>query len=508
MSSHPRVLNKFLQSKIMPAEEAASMIPNGSTLGMSGFTGAGYPKAVPVALAKRAIDERLRGKPLRFNVLTGASTGPEQDTAMSLVDAQAFRFPYQGDAVTREKINTGAQEYQDMHLSHVGTLVRYGYYGKIDFAIVEVTKIREDGSIIYSSSCGANNVYLEHAEKIILEVNERQDERLEGMHDNYSVSAKHGERVAIPISKADDRVGTPWQVIDVNRVAAVVITNAPDRNAPFKAPEPVHKKIAQHILDFLDGEVKAGRLPKCLTPLQSGVGNIANAVLVGLNEGPFENMTSYTEVVQDGMLDLLDSGKLTVASATAFSVSPEGQTRFEKNIDRYRKQIILRPQEISNHCEVIRRMGCIAMNGFVEADIYGHVNSTHIVGKGIENGIGGSADFARNSAYTIFMSPATAKDGKISAIVPFATHIDHTEHDVHAIVTEFGFADLRGKSPKQKAKEVIEKCAAPEFRPLLTDYFKRAYANPSAGRQSPHMFDEAFSFHTRYLKTGDMRLKK
>ena len=508
MADHHRILNKSLQSKIMPAEEAAQLIPSGAVVGMSGFTGAGYPKAVPVAMAKRALDERLRGKSYRVRVLTGASTGPEQDTVMSIVDAQEFRFPYQGDAATREKINAGVIEYQDMHLSHVGTLVRYGYYGKVDFALIEVTKIREDGSLVYSSSCGGNNVYLEHADKIILEVNSWQDERLEGMHDNFSMAAQHGERTPIPILRADDRIGSPYQKIDLSKVVAIVETSNPDRNAPFKAPEEVHKKIAQHILDFLDGEVKAHRLPKSLTPLQSGVGNIANAVLVGLNEGPFENMTSYTEVIQDGMLDLLDSGKLRIASATAFSVSPAGQVRFNKDIDRYRKQIILRPQEISNNCEVIRRLGCIAMNGFVEADIYGHINSTHIVGKGIENGIGGSGDFARNSAYTIFMSPATAKDGKISAIVPFATHIDHTEHDVSGVVTEFGFADLRGKSPKQKAKEIIEKCAAPEFRPLLTDYLKRATANPSAGRQSPHMFDEAFGFHTRYLKTGDMRLKK
>jgi len=503
-----RILHKGLKSKVMSAEAAANLIPNGAVVGMSGFTGAGYPKAVTVALARRALDERLKGQKYRLRVLTGASTGPEQDTVMSITEAQSFRFPYQGDAAAREKINAGLIEYQDMHLSHVGTLVRYGYYGKVNFAVIEVTKIREDGSVVYASSCGGNNVYLEHAEKIILEVNTWQDERLEGMHDVYSVAATHGERKPIPLLTADGRVGTPYQTIDTSKVVAVVETNCPDRNAPFKAPEEIHKKIAQHILDFLDGEVKAGRLPKTLTPLQSGVGNIANAVLVGLNEGHFENMTSYTEVIQDGMLDLLDSGKLRVASATAFSVSPEGQVRFNKNIDRYRKQIILRPQEISNNPEVIRRLGCIAMNGFVEADIYGHVNSTHIAGKGIENGIGGSGDFARNSAYTIFMSPATAKDGKISAIVPFASHIDHTEHEVNGIVTEYGFADLRGKSPKEKAKEVIEKAAAPEFRPLLWDYVKRAMKNPSAGLHSPHMFEEAFSFHTRYLKTGDMRPKK
>jgi succinyl-CoA:acetate CoA-transferase len=507
-----RILNKSLKSKVMSAEAAAALIPNGAVVGMSGFTGAGYPKAVPVALSKRAVEERLRGKPYRLDVLTGASTGPEQDTAMSMTEAQRFRFPYQGDAVTREKINAGAIEYQDMHLSHAGTLVRYGYYGKgknnIDFAVIEVTKILEDGTAIPSSSCGANNVYFEHADKIILEVNSWQDERLEGMHDIISVNPVHGKREPLPIMAADDRKGSKYWKFDLSKVVAVVETNNPDRNAPFKAPEEVHKKIAQHILDFFDGEVKAGRLSKHLAPLQSGVGNIANAVLVGLNGGPFEKMISYTEVIQDGMLDMLDSGKLVAASATAFSVSPEGQVRFNKNIDRYRKQIILRPQEISNHPEIIRRLGCIAMNGFVEADIYGHVNSTHIAGKGIENGIGGSGDFARNSAYTIFMSPATAKDGKISAIVPFASHIDHTEHDVSGIVTEYGFADLRGRSPKEKAKEIIEKAAAPEYRPILWDYFKRAYANPSAGKHSPHMFTEAFSFHTRYLQTGDMRPKK
>ncbi len=499
-----RILNKACKSKVMTAEEAAALIPHGAVVGMSGFTGAGYPKAVPIALAKRALDERVHGRPFRLSVLSGASTGPEQDTAMSLTLATAFRFPYQGDPLTRERINQGEIEYQDMHLSHVGTLVRYGYYGKIDFAVIEVTKIREDGTLVCSSSCGANNVYLEHASKIILEVNHMQDERLEGMHDIYSVAARHGERRPIPLLAADDRIGSPYQTIDLAKVVAVVETNNHDRNTPFKEPAAIHRRIAEHILDFLDAEVRFGRLPNCLTPLQSGVGNIANAVLVGLNEGHFENMTSYTEVIQDGMLDLLDSGKLRVASATAFSVSPCGQERFNKNIERYRKQIILRPQEIANSPEIIRRLGCIAMNGFVEADIYGHVNSTHIIGKGIENGIGGSGDFARNSAYTIFMAPSLAKGGKISSIVPFATHIDHTEHDVSAIVTEHGLADLRGKSPKQRAKEIIEKCAAPEFQPLLTDYLKRASANPSAGRQSPHSFDEAFSFHTRYLKTGSM----
>ena len=345
-----------------------------------------------------------------------------------------------------------------------------------------MTKIREDGSLVYASSIGGNNVYLEHAEKIILEVNSWQDERLEGMHDVFSVPAKHGDRTGDP----RERDRRPHRLLlPEDRRLQGHRGGRDERPRPqrgLQGPRGVHKRIAGHILDFLDGEVKAGRLPNSLTPLQSGVGNIANAVLVGLNEGHFENMTSYTEVIQDGMLDLLDSGKLRIASATAFSVSPEGQVRFNKNIDRYRKQIILRPQEVSNHPEIIRRLGCIAMNGFVEADIYGHVNSTHIVGKGIENGIGGSGDFARNSAYTIFMSPATAKDGKISAIVPFASHIDHTEHDVSGIVTEYGFADLRGRSPKQKAKEIIEKARGARVPPAPHRVLQARPREPERGQ--------------------------
>jgi succinyl-CoA:acetate CoA-transferase len=342
------------------------------------------------------------------------------------------------------------------------------------------------------------------ADRIILEVNAWVDERYEGMHDVFSLSARHGERREIPIYAADTRCGSPYVKIDPRKVCAIVETDSADRSSVFKPPAEVHRRIAGHILDFLDMEVKKGRLPRTLTPIQSGVGNIPNAVLSSLNEGPFENMTSYTELIQDGMIDMFDSGKLRFASASAVTLSPERQVRYRKDLDRYRKQIILRPQEISNNPEVIRRLGCIAMNGFIEADIYGHVNSTHIVGKGIENGIGGSGDFARNSAYSIFMSPATARDGKISAIVPFASHVDSTEHDVTAVVTEFGLADLRCKSPKQKAKAIIERCAHPDYRPLLWDYFNRAYA-ANEGRHSPHLLDEAFGFHNRYRKSGDMR---
>ncbi|HLO62580.1 MAG TPA: acetyl-CoA hydrolase/transferase C-terminal domain-containing protein, partial [Azonexus sp.] len=247
-----------------------------------------------------------------------------------------------------------------------------------------------------------------------------------------------------------------------------------------------------------------GRLPKNLLPLQSGVGNVANAVMAGLQDGLFENLTAYTEVLQDGMLELIKSGKLTCASATSFSLSPAALVELNADLPRFKDSIILRPQEISNHPEVIRRLGVIAMNGLIEADIYGNVNSTHIMGTSIMNGIGGSGDFARNAFISIFMTPSSAKNGSISCIVPMVSHVDHTEHDVQIIVTEQGLADLRGLSPKQRAKVVIENCAHPNFRPALREYYDRAQRY-SPGRHTPHLLDEAYTFLPNWIANNAAR---
>ena len=164
-------------------------------------------------------------------------------------------------------------------------------------------------------------------------------------------------------------------------------------------------------MDFFDHEVRHGRLPPSLLPLQSGVGNIANAVLEGLNTGRFKNLTGFSEVIQDGMLSMLESGRMTVASASSFSLSPEAAQRMNDNAAFFRQKIVLRQQEVSNSPELIRRLGVIAMNGMIEADIYGNVNSTCVMGSRIQNGIGGSGDFARHAYLSLFVSPSTAMGG-------------------------------------------------------------------------------------------------
>ena len=324
------------------------------------------------------------------------------------------------------------------------------------------------------------------------------------MHDIYYELEPPPNRKPIPLVTPGQRIGTPYLECPADKVVAIVLTDSPDRNSPFKAPDEASQRIAGHILEFLGWEVKKGRMPANLLPLQSGVGNIANAVLFGLEEGQFEGLTSYTEVIQDGMIRLLKSGRLTSASATAFSLSPEMLNEVNADMASYRERIVLRPQEISNNPGVIRRLGVIAMNGMIEADIYGNVNSTHVMGSRIQNGIGGSGDFARNGYLSIFMAPSIAQKGTISTIVPMVSHVDHTEHDVQVVVTEQGLADLRGLSPRQRAHLIIEKCANPDYKALLADYLARA-ERLSYGKHTPHLLTESLGWHNRYLRSGDMR---
>jgi succinyl-CoA:acetate CoA-transferase len=403
----------------------------------------------------------------------------------------------------REKINSGEMEYIDVHLSHVAQLAWEGFLGRLDVAVVEVSGITPDGDLVPSSSVGNNKTWLDVADRVILEVNSWQSPDLEGMHDIYYGTRLPPHRRPIMMTGPGDRIGVPYLSCPPEKVVAVVETDAPDRTTDFTEPDECSRRIAGHLLEFLEHEIRRGRLPADLLPLQSGVGNVANAVLAELGSSRFENLTAFTEVIQDGMLALLRSGKLALASATAFSLSPEACGYLYDHLGEFRDRIVLRPQEISNHPELVRRLGLLAMNGMIEADIYGNVNSTHVMGSRIQNGIGGSGDFARNAYISFFLTPSTAKKGAISTIVPMVSHVDHTEHDVHVIVTEHGLADLRGLSPRRRARLLIENCAHPDYRPMLADYFDRALHH-SFGGHTPHLLDEALSWHRRYVATGTM----
>lgn len=496
-----RIRKEALKKKTMTAEEAAMFIKDGMVVATSGFTPSGYPKAVPLALAKRAEE----GDKVEITVITGASVGEELDGALSRTGVMKRRFPYQTNSDIRDAINNGLVEFQDMHLSHVPQFIDYGFFGKIDVAIIEALAITEEGGIIPTTSVGLSPQAVNNAEKVIVEINTSQPMKLEGMHDIY-ITDKPPFRKPIPINHPGDRIGTSYIPCDPEKIVAIVITDITDKVRPLAPIDENSRKISGHIIDFLEHEVKMGRLPENLLPLQSGVGSVANAVLGGLVNSKFQNMTCYTEVIQDSMLDLIDAEKVVIASGTSLTPSEEGLIRLHKNIDHYRKYCILRPMEISNNPEVARRLGVIAMNTAIEIDIYGHVNSTNIMGSRMMNGLGGSGDFTRNAYMSIFTTVSTAKNGDISSIVPMVSHVDHTEHDIEVVVTEMGLADLRGTTPRERARKIIKNCAHPDYKDMLMDYLERA--EKSKFKHEPHLLNEALSWHVRLLETGSMKVIK
>ncbi len=484
----------------LTADEAASLIDNGQTVGFSGFTPAGAPKAVPLALAHRAIAAHDAGREFQIGVLTGASTGPSLDGALAKAGAIKFRTPYQTNSDLRDRINAGQTRFFDLHLSLMPQVTRYGFLGKVDVAVVEAADLTAGGGIVLTSGVGAAPTFCNLADRVIVELNRHHPATILGLHDIYE-PADPPYRKQIPIYKPSDRIGSPIITIDPSKIVGVVETDLEDEARGFSETSPLTERIGNHVAEFLAHQLTVGMIPAPFLPVQSGVGDIANSVLGALGRHPgIPPFEMYTEVLQDSVVDLIEQERVRFASSCSFTVTPPALKRVYDNLKWFRSRVLLRPQEISNSPEVIRRLGLISINTAIEVDVFGNVNSTHVMGRKLMNGIGGSGDFTRNAYLSVFTCPSTAKGGKISTIVPLVTHVDHSEHSVQIIATEHGVADLRGKSPFERATEIIEKCAHPEYRELL-----RSYLTIVEGGHTPHTLSAAFRMHEQFQTTGDMR---
>ena len=490
-----------MKYSILTADEAAALISNGDTVGIGGFSSVGTPKAVPTALAQRAKKLHEAGEAFQIGLITGGASGNPVDNELSLAKAVKFRTPFQSNKGMRDAINAHETQYFDLHLSQIGQDVRYGFLGKINVAIIEASEVTEDGEFILSTSVGITPTLALKADKLIIELNAKHAGKLRGMHDIFVLDAPP-HRQAIPVFKPNQRAGVTTLKVDPKKVLGIVETDSYDHLNPFKPLNETTQQIGLNVAEFLVREWKKGGIPKEFLPLQSGVGNIANAVLGALGENTqLPGLTMYTEVIQNSVIDLMLKERITFATGSSLTLSEDQLCKMYDNLDFFKDRVLLRPQEITNHPEMIRRLGIIAINTALEADIFGNVNSTHVLGTKIMNGIGGSADFSRNSYLSIFTCPSTAKGGLISSIVPQVSHVDSTEHDVRILATEYGVADLRGKSPEQRARLIIENCAHPDYRQLLWDYLK---LSEGKSYHTPMSLTNAFKMHLTYEQTGDM----
>lgn len=491
-----RIRLASLRDKVISASEAATLIKTGMVVGSSGFTKAGDSKAVLPALAERAKNEEIK-----ITLMTGASLGHDTDGKLAEAGVLSKRMPFQVDRTLRNKINQGEVLFIDQHLSESAELLHNKNLPPVDIAIIEAAFIDRDGSIVPTTSVGNSVTFAALAKQVIIEINTSVREDIYGIHDIYQAE-NYPHRNVIPIVAPWNKIGRKTIPLDPNKVIGIVFTNKVDSPADIATPDTKTMAIASHILKFFENEVQLGHLTDRLLPIQAGIGKVANAVLTGFKNSNFYDLTMFSEVLQDSTFDLIDSGKLSFASASSVTVSSECYERVFGNLNKYRDKFVLRPQNISNTPGLIRRLGIIAINTAIEFDIYGNVNSTHLSGTKIMNGIGGSGDFARNAYLSIFVTQAASKENKISHVLPMVSHVDHTEHDVDILVTDIGLADLRGLAPRERAQKIIDNCVHPDYKDELQSYFDRACER---GGHTPHLLEESFSWHLRFSETGSMK---
>lgn len=458
-----------LTEKLEPvtSHEAAALVPDTATVAVSGFGSVGYPKAVPASLA--ASDRELA-----LTILSAGSVGDEIDTALVEADGIERRLPYQARLASREAANERAIAFQDRHISRLGEDVLLGNVPSPDVAVVEAVAAGRNW-FVPSMSIGQTRAFVEAAESLIIEVNRAQPLGLQRFHDVTRVGPPPRSH-PIELSHPGQRLGTPRVTFDSEKLAAVVETDQRDQPYEFRTPTAADTAVAGNLAQFLQAEMETNPALSESLCLQFGVGSLGNALMGAFEDIDFRgrDLLYYGEVIQDGLLDLLDAGTLEVASATSLALSTEGARQLFEEQKRYAENIVLRPASLSNRATLIDRFGVVAVNSALEVDLYGHVNSTHIGGTQIRNGIGGSGDFTRNGVLGIIALPSTTANREISRIVPKVPHVDHTEHDVDIVVTEHGVADIRSLSPVEVAETLISECADPEYRDELQSYFDAA----------------------------------
>ena len=468
---------------VRAASDVAADVEPGTVLGVSGFGSVGYPKAVPLALAERA-----DAGDLDLTVGSGGNVGGEIDATLMATGAVTRRYPYQGTPEANERVNDGRLAFHDRHVSRVADEVLYGGLPRPDLTVVEAVTVG-DGWFVPSTSLGQTPALVEAADRLVVEVNAAQPRGLEALHDVYRPDAPP-TRAPIPLTETGQRIGTSRVTFDPGKLEAVVHTDRPDATYEFRDPTPADRALASNLAGFLQTELAANPALREAVHLQFGVGSVGNAAALALEEVDFgdREVAYFGEVVQDALLDHLDAGTLSAASATSLALSSDGQQRLFADLDRYAEQVVLRPADVSNAPGVVTRFGVVAVNAAVEVDLTGHVNSTHLRGTRMVNGLGGSGDFNRNALVSVVALPSTAADGSVARVVPKATHVDHTEHDVGVVVTEHGVADLRGLSPRERAREMLG-VVHPDYRPPLERYLERGL---ETGGHSPHDLETAF----------------
>ena len=482
-----------LKNRISTAEEAAASIRDGMTVAMSGYAMAGYPKAVVEALVRR----KQSGEDLSFGLITGANV-PWLDDTLGAEKLVSRRAPMVASRTLASQANNGSLRYVEQQMSKMPRLLRNGSFGPIDIAVVEALGFDAHGDLIPTSSIGMTHYLMDAADEIIVEINTAQPDALRNLHDIY-IPAAAPDTQPIPLVRTNQRIGTSGLQVDPGKIRHIVETDIPERMEPQPAGTAVTKSIADHLFNFLELEVqKIGHLP----PIQTGFGSLADSVADAFQQSSFRDLQFFCGGITEPVLELLVSGKAVALSTGGLGMS-ERVEQILNDTPNLSDHLVIRNGDITNSAEVIGRLGLVALNTGIEIDIYGNVNSSHIAGSRVVNGIGGGASFAQNAGLSVILMPSTAKGGAISNVVPMVSHQDISEHDVDVVVTEHGIADLRGLDDGERADAIVTHCASEAYRGQLAAYLR--VARERCGGHHPQLPEAAFGWYRRLKEEGTMR---
>src|SRR5690606_21758490 len=356
----------------------------------------------------------------------------------------------------REAVNDGRADFTPVFLSEIPRLFKSGRL-PIDVALIQVTPPDRNGYCSYGVEVGVTKPAAESAKLVIAEVNPHMPRTL---GDSF-----------IHVSKIDFVVEVDYPLPDIEMAGSSSEQEA----------------IAEHL---------AALIPDGAT-LQMGIGGIPNAVLKNLVN--HQHLGVHTELFSDGVVDLVERGVITNERKTfhpgkIVAGFVLGTQRLYKFVDD-NPIIELHPTEyVNDPFNIAQNDRMVSINSAIQVDLTGQVCADSI-GTRFYSGVGGQIDFVRGAARSrggmpIIALPSTARGGTISRIVPIldpGAGVVTTRNDVHFVATEFGVADLYGRSIRERIRLLID-IAHPKFRAELSEAAERYY--PVARYVVPSTFPE------------------